>query len=443
MLHRRLPLITALLATLLVAAPARAADTVPGEVVVKFRAGSTARAARSGPGPIGHPRLLHVRNERAALRRLRARSDVVYAVRNVKAHAAGFVPNDPGRGTKPAGWAAVQWNFAGPWGVNAPDAWQNLIAAGRPGGRGVLVAVLDTGVAYANKLGYMKSPDFSAQKIVRGYDFVSDDRYPYDKNGHGTHVASTIAESTNNAIGLTGLAYGVKILPVRVLDDRGEGDAAVIARGIRYAAQHGAQVINLSLEFSIDVRGSEIPELLDAVTYAHEKGAVVVGASGNEAYPVVAYPAKASAVISVGATTEHGCLSDFSNIGSGLDVVAPGGGPDAALDAEPRCLPDGPAGHDIYQITLEGDKHHRRFGIPPDYAGTSMATPHVSAIAALVIASGVLGAHPTPGAVEHRIEQTSRDLGDAGYDRRYGFGLVDAAAATRPGPPVAQPPPVR
>lgn len=432
--------LAAALAVLLCAGPARAAEhTVPGQVVVKFRDGSTAHAARSGPDPVGHPRVLHVADVDATLRRLRARRDVVYAVRNVKAHAAGFVPNDPGRTSTPGGWAAVQWNFAGPWGVNAPDAWQNLRAVGRPGGRGVVVAVLDTGLAYKQRGKFLKSPDISASKVVRGYDFVSRDPYPYDKNGHGTHVASTIAETTDNGIGLTGLAYGARIMPVRVLDDRGEGDAAVIARGVRFAAQHGADVINLSLEFSVDVRAGEIPELLDAISYAHRKGAVVVGASGNEAYPIVAYPAKAHYVISVGATTEHGCLSDFSNIGTGLDVVAPGGGADAALENEPNCRPDAAAGRDIYQVTLEG-RDRRRFGIPGDYEGTSMATPHVAAIAALVIASGVVGQDPKPAVVERRIIQTARDLGAPGYDRRYGFGLVDAAAATRPGPPQPAPP---
>jgi serine protease len=268
---------------------------------------------------------------------------------------------------------------------------------------------------------------------VRGYDFVSEDRYPYDSNGHGTHVASTIAESTNNGVGLTGLAYGVKIMPVRVLDNRGEGDAAVIARGIRYAAAHGVDIINLSLEFSPDVRGDEVPELLSAVDFARAKGVIVVGASGNEGYPLVAYPAKADPVISVGATTEHGCLSDFSNVGEGLDVVAPGGGTDAPLENDPNCKPDEPPGGDIYQVTLEG-RQRRTFGIPSNYEGTSMAAPHVSAIAALVIASGVVGSHPTPGQVERQIERTARDLGPAGYDRRYGHGLVDAAAATRPAP---------
>jgi serine protease len=345
-----------------------------------------------------------------------------------KAHMSGaFVPNDPGRG---AGWQAIQWNFSGPFGVNAPDAWANLQAVGRPGGRGVIVAVLDTGVAYKRRGAFLKSPDLDSANFVRGYDFVDNDQYANDRNGHGTHVASTIAESTNNDIGLTGLAYGATIMPVRVLDDRGEGDVSDIAKGVRFAARHGAAVINLSLEFSSDVTAREIPQLLDAIDYAHRKGAFIVGASGNEAYRKVAYPARAGHVVSVGSTTEHGCLSDFSNGGSGLDLVAPGGGADAFL-AEPNCKPDEPTGGNISQLTLVG-KDRRRFGIPGTYQGTSMAVPHVAAAAALVIASGVAGRKPGPRTIEYRLEGTARDFGEPGYDTRYGAGLLDAGAATNP-----------
>jgi serine protease len=299
----------------------------------------------------------------------------------------------------------------------------------------VVVAVLDTGVAYRQFGRTASSPDLAGTKFVKGYDFVGRDAYANDRNGHGTHVASTIAESTNNGLGLTGLAYGATIMPVKVLDDQGNGDAAEIARGVRFAAKHGAQVINLSLEFSIDVTSQEIPQLLDAIEYAHRRGAIVVAASGNEAGVKVAYPARASYVVSVGSTTEHGCLSDFSNQGSGLDIVAPGGGPDAYLQ-DAGCLPDQPAGRNIAQLTLIGI-HRDRFGIPSGYQGTSMAVPHVSATAALVVASGLLGPSPPPAAVERRLERTARDLGPPGYDTRYGFGLVDAGAATNPAVPVS------
>ncbi|MDX6731773.1 MAG: serine protease [Baekduia sp.] len=421
-----------------VAPAAHAATTVPGEVVVAYRAPDTAQAAGARPGATASapaPKVLHVRDVAATLRRLRARHDVRYAVRNVVAHAAGaFLPNDPGSGTTPGGWADVQWNFAGPAGVNAPTAWGHLIAAGRPGGAGVTVAVLDTGVAYRRFNRTPQSPDLVGTRVVAGHDFVGDDPYANDRNGHGTHVASTIAEATNNGIALTGLAYGARIMPVKVLDDAGEGDAVLIAKGVRFAAAHGAKVINLSLEFTPDVGWRQIPQLLDAIRVARRAGAIVVAASGNEASTAVAYPARNANVVSVGSTTEHGCLSRFSNQGDGLDLVAPGGGPDATLP-DPGCQP-GPSGRNIAQLTLVG-VHRTSFGIPGDYEGTSMAVPHVSATAALVIASGVLGANPSPDAVERRLETTARDLGQPGPDRRYGYGLIDAGAATDPAVPVS------
>jgi serine protease len=415
---------------------AQAATTVPGEVVVAYRAPDAAHTAGAGARPQAPaPKVLHVRDVAATLRRLRARSDVRYAVRNVVAHAAAaLVPNDPGRGTTPAGWAQVQWNFAGPAGVNAPAAWGHLIAAGRPGGAGVTVAVLDTGIAYRTFGRTPASPDLNAARFVAGHDFVGDDAYANDRNGHGTHVASTIAEATNNGIGLTGLAYGARIMPVKVLDDAGEGDALIIAKGVRFAAAHGAKVINLSLEFTADVGWRQIPQLLDAIRAARKAGAIVVAASGNEASTAVAYPARNANVVSVGSTTEHGCLSRFSNQGEGLDLVAPGGGPDATLP-DPGCQA-GASGRNISQLTLVG-VHRTSFGIPSDYEGTSMAVPHVSATAALIIASKVLGADPSPDAVERRLETTARDLGPPGPDRRYGYGLIDAGAATDPAVPVS------
>ncbi len=131
-------------------------------------------------------------------------------------------------------------------------------------------------------------------------------------------MASTIAEIANNGIGVPGIAYGATIMPVRVLNRFGEGDAAAIADGIRYAADHGAQVINLSLRvLAASSAAAQIPEVIDALRYADSKGVVVVGAAGNEAGTAVAYPARARSVISVGATTEHLCLADYSNDGRG------------------------------------------------------------------------------------------------------------------------------
>jgi serine protease len=142
----------------------------------------------------------------------------------------------------------------------------------------------------------------------------------------------------------------------------------------------------------------------------------------------VAYPARAAEVLSVGATTEHGCLADYSNSGSSLDLVAPGGGKDAVIDTDPNCQALDRRGRDIVQMTFKPSTGV--FGLPGRYTGTSMAAPHVSGTAALVIASGVLGPTPTPEAIEARLEGTARDLGTPGPDNFYGHGLLDAAAAT-------------
>ncbi len=441
-----LPALLAVLAAAGAAAPASALAGdppayVPGEVVVQYApgtspseqaaiAGQVDGAVQAQPAPgqavVEVPRGTSVT---AAASALADQPGVQYAAPNPIARAAGaFVPNDPGRGGL-RNWQRVQWNFLADAGINAPEAWSNLIKLRRYGGRGVTVAVLDTGVAYANSGRFRRSPDFSAGQFVRGYDFVSHDPYPIDQNGHGTFVAGVIAERTNNGLGVTGLAYGAKVMPVRVLDSEGLGDAVTIAQGIRWAAQRGAKVINMSLEFDTSVTAGQIPGVLSALRYARSRGAVVVAASGNEADDGVAYPARAADVISVGATTIHRCLADYSNFGPGLDIVAPGGGGDAALGSDPNCRPFEPAGPDIYQLTFKGSV--ARFSLVSGYQGTSMATPHVSAAAALVIASGVAGANPSPIAVQRRLEATARDLGPKGADNYYGHGLLDAGAATR------------
>jgi serine protease len=376
------------------------------------------------------------------LRELRARPEVATAAPNVMARVAGFIPSDPGTSGTPGGWQELQWNFLAAAGVNAPDAWQHLNNVGRPGGRGTVVAVLDTGVAYSSRRRFRRSPDFSRGDFVRGYDFVDDDRFPHDENGHGTHVASTIGESTHNDRGVTGLAYGAKIMPVRVLDEEGAGESADITAGIRYAVRHGADVINLSFEFDDSFRqftASEIPDVLAALRFARRRGVVVVAAAGNFGRGAISYPARHESVIAVGATTEHACRARYSNVGRSIDLVAPGGGQDDPDD--PTCAKGLSEGRDIYQMTFpwaaaygapRTASSYRRFGLPSGFVGTSMAAPHVTATAALVIASGVLGRHPTPKAVEDRLKATAVDIAPAGPDDAYGAGRIDAAAATDP-----------
>jgi serine protease len=429
---------------------ARAADYVPGKVIVKYR-GQAPRLVRAtvqrSTGTYlaralpGGARLLAMHRDQsvpATISALRRHSNVQWAVPDYIAHADAFYPNDPGIAGTPTGWTQIQWDLVSPYGLDAPDTWTEAAAAGAPGGRGVTVAVLDTGFAYENRGRYRKAPDIQRNHLVHGYDFVDNDTHPDDQNGHGTHVTMTIAEGTNNGQGLTSLAYGVKVMPLRVLDSEGAGDAVAISRAIRYAADHKAEVINMSLEFDTSVTASQIPEIVSAVRYAHRKGAVLVAAAGNEADSSVAYPARTIHVISVGATTIDGCQADYSNGGTGLKLVAPGGGSDApnadnATDLA-NCHP-GQDGPPIYQQTFSRDGAVRSFGIRgPEYEGTSMASPHAAAAAALLIASKRLGVHPTANAVEARLEHTARDLGQPGYDTRYGYGLIQPALALGPTP---------
>jgi serine protease len=346
---------------------------------------------------------------------------------------ANWVPNDPGRGTTEGGWQKSQWNFRGKWGINVLPAWRKLRSLQRSGGRGAVVAVIDTGVAFENRGRYRRSPDLRGVKIRGAHDFLDHDRHPNDRNGHGTHVASTIFEQTDNKLALTGIAYGATLMPIRALDSEGFGDEVTVARAIRYAANRGADVINLSVEFEVKLSAADLPGVVSAMRYARQKGSLVVAAAGNQEARRVAFPARSGYALAVGATTISGCRADYSDYGRGLDLVAPGGGPDT-FDIDPtpgstdltNCRVTHPS-RSIFQMTFV--KSLRDFMLPKNYEGTSMAAPHVSGVAALVIASGVLGPDPAPVALQQRLEQTARDLGAPGRDTRYGSGLVNAAAA--------------
>jgi serine protease len=438
---RRVLLAAALPLALALPQSAGAATVAPGHVIVRFDHAAThakrvaaVRATGTGdaialPGGYRAVRIEDGQSVATTVAQLRAQPDVAEARPDyVLRKAGGYYPNDPGTG-RLGDWTDLQWNFAGHYGIHAPRAWARLRKLDRDGGRGVVVAVIDTGVAYKDHGSFIRAPDLYRGRFAKGWDFVDHDRYPFDEDGHGTHVSGTIAEHVNNRKAVTGLAYGVHIMPVRVLGPDGRGNFATFARSIEWATDHGADVLNLSVQADADLRAADMPEVIAALRYAHKHGVTMVGASGNNRGSPVVYPARDKNVISVGATTSHGCLAEYSSYGDGLDLVAPGGGGDMQLDDsafERSHCHGSKSGRMIYQQTfLNNPRSFHLFG----FAGTSEAAPHVAAAAALVIASRVVGSHPRPGTVLHRLEATARDLGAPGYDKRYGHGLVDAAAA--------------
>jgi serine protease len=415
--------------------PARA--FVPGEVVLKLQGQQHSRAVAL-PSGVG---------VRRAVAALRGQPGVAYAAPNYIARASRRQPllepgvaNDPGPLSKPpgppGGWVALQWNFL-PWegtgtaslpvsagGIDAIGAWRNLARAGRRGAQGITVAVLDTGVAYRNfGAGYRRSPDFASGQFTSGFDFVDGDRLPLDQNGHGTHIAGTIAEKTNNGIGLVGLAYRAKLMPVRVLDRHGSGEADDIARCIRFAVAHGADVINMSFNFGC---GKSVPGIDQELRDAYREGVVTVASIGNlGSEACVSPPATGPHTIGVGGTTEGGCLGSYSLLpGDGVDVLAPGGG--LPISGCPSV-----SNRSIYQVTMRGG-NPRRFGEPGSYIGTSMAAAHVSGVAAMVLASGLIPQNASPrGKVNRLIRRLRKTARDLGLPReRQGAGLIDAGKAT-------------
>jgi serine protease len=307
-----------------------------------------------------------------------------------------------------------QWNFydygtlsngyASNYGVQGMSAWNTT------SGAGVTVAIVDTGVAYENFGSYSQAPDLGGATFVSPKNFVNGDDHANDDNGHGTHVCGTICQTTNNSTGCAGLAYSCTVMPVKVLDSGGSGAYSWIANGIRWAADNGASVINMSLGGSF---GSST--LQSAVDYAWNKGVVLCAAAGNSGRNGLSYPARYANCVAVGATRFDGARCSYSQWGSGLDVMAPGG--DTGVDQNHDGYGDG-----ILQQTFSGNPNSYAYYF---FTGTSMATPHVSAIAALVKANKGY----TNSQIRAAIENTCKDLGPAGYDNKTGWGLVNAAAA--------------
>jgi len=421
---------------------------VPHQLIVKLRGSEPARAIAlpAGAGVLAsaaalreNPRVAYAEPNYIATASVRQKGGLDFALPNDTGSLGGPLESPPSAG----GWAAKQWDFlpylgtstpelpTSPGGIDAVGAWRHLAEAGDPGAAGVAVAVLDTGVALRN-LGaaFRRSPDFvGRRKFTAGADFVANDHLPLDENGHGTHVAGTIGETTNNRLGLTGLAYRARLMAVRVLDAEGRGNAVQIAKGIRYATAHHADVINMSFNFEC---GERVPLVDAALSRAHREGIVLVASAGNlDAEECISEPATAAGVIGVGGTTEGGCLGDYSPSGPAIDIVAPGGG--APVAGCPSIL-----SRPVYQVTLKPNSTSE-FGIPANYVGTSMAAAHVSGVAAMMLALEEHAGHkPGPNVARRVTVRMLRTARGIHLPRaQQGAGLLDAGRATlawAPGP---------
>ncbi|MHB8842377.1 MAG: S8 family serine peptidase [Candidatus Aquicultor sp.] len=365
--------------------------TVPGELLVKFKPSVSDTAIEGihklvGAQKIGEIKALKVHEVKlpaglsvsAAVAKYKKMAGVEYAEPNHRVQAFA-IPND-------TYYSAYQWDLAK---ISAPQAWDVTT------GDQTLVAVVDTGVNYNH--------EDLAGKVINGYDFAYNDADAYDNNGHGTHVSGTIGALTNNAKGVAGISWGAKILAVKVLDSKGSGYDSWVASGITYAADHGSKVINLSLggpDYSTT--------LADAVSYAQGKGCLVVAAAGNDNSSAASYPAGYPNVIGVAATTTDDQKASYSNYGPAVDIAAPGGNS------------DGVAAHYILSCYNSSNSSYVWM------SGTSMASPHVAGLAALI-----LSRYPgkTNSQVARMIQETTDDLGAAGRDSYFGYGRINAQKA--------------
>ncbi|WP_199248449.1 S8 family peptidase [[Phormidium] sp. ETS-05] len=322
-----------------------------------------------------------VRGDREMLQNLK-RSKVAKYTEYIEAdfvYSALGVPNDPDY--------HKQWNLRS---INAEKAWEDTA------GSGVTVAVIDTGIS--------RVPDLKDTKFVPGYDFVNDNDIADDDNGHGTHVAGTIAQTTNNGYGVAGVAYQASLMPLKVLSASGGGTVADIAEAIKFAADNGADVINMSLG-----GGGESQAMKEAIAYAYNKGVVIIAAAGNSGENSASYPARYTNVIGVSALGPSSEKAPYSNFGAGVDISAPGG------DKSESEIGG------ILQNTIDPNSGEPVFAY---FQGTSMAAPHVAGVAALVKASGV----SDPEQVTQILLQSARSVKEDPLNH-FGAGQLDAANA--------------
>ncbi len=318
----------------------------------------------------------------AALASLSACPGVDYAEPNGTVYIADRIPNDPY-------YASDQWGLPA---IRAPQGWDY-----ETGSSAVVIAIVDTGI----DLGH---PDLSA-KLVAGRNILNPILPPNDDNGHGTHVAGIAAASSDNGLGVAGLSWGARLMPVKVLNSAGSGTFANLAAGIVWAADNGAHVINLSV-------GSVNPSSLveNAIAYAHAADVVIVAAAGNTWGGGVLYPARYDHVIAVSAVSPGNALSPFSAVGPQIDLAAPG---ESIFSTSPG-------------------------GVYLNRDGTSQAAAYVAGLAAIL--RGMPGCGSADN-IEWLMESTALDLGPAGPDAQFGAGLiqVDAAILTLYQPPTPTP----
>ncbi|MBU0509869.1 S8 family serine peptidase [bacterium] len=379
-------------------------EYVAGEVLVKFEDGLkgaeiTVAVSRIGANIAARSDLLgYYRVElpvamtaAEAITYFRSLPSVEWANFNYIAHAC-WTPNDT--------YYSYQWHYTR---INMPQAWDIT-----RGTASVVVAVCDQGF-------YFNHEDWTGVQTTNPRDFIDNDNNPavthYDS--HGQHVAGTIFATTNNNLGVAGIAHLCTLMPVRVLNDSGSGSIDQISNGIQWAATNGAEVLNLSLGFG--VTGPPVdpgPPLSTAINNAAAAGIVICAATGNDGMPYVAYPAAYPACIAVGSTALDDAIAPYSNQGTAIDVTAPGGNTDQDLNQDGYI--DG-----VLSTLRAASGDYYGF-----WQGTSMATPHVAGVAALLLSNGLPAAQ-----VRDALQQTAVDLGPGGWDVTFGHGRINAYAA--------------